>query len=296
MADSPALRRVTDLFIEGTELVLDERDPVLVWINKLNPFQTDEARKDGQAARTRLTLAMSNPLSEDSQLFDANASRLSDEVIAKGMAQTRYQEFLVEVSDELRVDEEWKDKANLLDRAAEQLAHLPAGHAELKQLDDVSEDYFGEMTRRTDARRDSEYESLIALPRDELRARYRDQWIEQQGTQAFLAEFRITEIWYSLRECFAPGKLENGRWDHSKCDHRVKLVDDREQIRQLPDGLIVQARQAIEALQIDDRTAKGSAAAPSSSESSPRPNEQETSAPSGPAETSPAPATTSTPQ
>ncbi len=296
MADSPALRRVTDLFVEGTEMVLDEHDPVIVWVNKLNPFQMDEARKDGQAARTRLTLAMSNPLSEESQLFDVQAARLDDEVIARGMAQAKYNQFLVEVADDLHADEDWKDKANAMDRAAEQLNGLPATDPRVQAADEIANEYFAEMTRRADARRGAEFEAFKALPHDELRDKYRQQWIEEQGTNAFLAEFRITEIWYSMRECFSPGKGDNGRWDHAKCDHRVKLMDDRLMVRQLPDGLIKQVRPIIEGLQVDDRQAKDSAADLSSSESSPRPNEQETSAPSGQDATSPAPATTSTTQ
>lgn len=294
MADSAALRRVTDLFVEGTEMVLDEHDPVIVWINKLNPFQVDEARKDGQAARTRYTLALNDPRSEESQEFDLRSANLDDDTLAAGMAQAKYQQFLVAAADDMRSDKEWAEKSNALDRASEQLADRPVDDPERVAMDKLAEEYYAELEERADAKREAEREGLRALPHEELRQKYRQQWIEERATSAFLTEYRITELWYALRECFSSGKDDNGRWKHEKCDHRIKLLDDRQQVRQLPDELIRQARHAVENLVVDDRSSKDSAEARKSSGSSPRPNAQEGSAPSTPAATPPAQATTST--
>ena len=258
---SNALRRVTDLFIEGTEMVLDEEDPVLIWINKLNPFQVDEARKDGQAARTGLMLAMSNPLSEESQLFDVQGTRLTDETIARAMAQTKYNQFLVEVADDMHSDEDWSEKSNAMERSEEQVADLPEDHPDRAALATLTEEWFGEMTTRIEGKREQEFTDLRALSHDELRAKYRDSWIEDQATNAFYTQYRITEIWYSMRECFSKGRGDNGRWEHGKCDHRIKLVDERKDVTQLPDGLIKDVREAIANLTVKERAAKGSPAA-----------------------------------
>src|SRR3954466_13668623 len=53
MDPAQRLRRITELFEEGVVVALgeDTTGPILVWVNKLNSFQTEEARRDGIARR-----------------------------------------------------------------------------------------------------------------------------------------------------------------------------------------------------------------------------------------------------
>lgn len=296
MAISPALRRITELFIEGTECVLDENEPVLVWVNKLNPFEIDEARKDGQSARTRFTLALEDPRSEESQLFDLQASRVEDEAIVLGLAASKRNEDMVAANEDLRADPEWADKVNLLDRADEQIGTRPPGDPERDTVDRVMAEYWAELDERVEAKRAERVADFKSLPREELRAKYRKEWIEQRGNDAFLMEFRITELFFCLRECKATARDDNGRWQHTLCDHRQKLLDDRAQVRSLPEGLVNTVRPILNTLAVEDRTAKDLGGGSKSSDSSQPPNAQEDSPVSTPAATPPGQATTSTPR
>ena len=287
--------RVTELFVEGTELVLDQHDPVLVWINKLNPFQLEEARRDGQAARTRFTLALNDPRSEESQAFDLQGSRITDEVVARGMAQSKYNQFLVQASDELRADEEWKDKADALERANSDLANRPDDDPEVVAMQQLSDDYFAEMQRRVDEKREAEFAALTALPHEELRDKYRQAWIEERATGAFLTAYRITEMWFADARVLRQGQEGGRQLGPQPCEgHRIQLCDARDQITKLPDGLIGQVRAVIDGLAVDERAGKDSPPSPASSTSSPTPSAAAGSAASGQAATSPEPATTST--
>jgi hypothetical protein len=51
------LDRVTDLWVEGTTVYLgeDPQGPLCLWVNTLNSFQHDDARRDGQAAQHSLS-------------------------------------------------------------------------------------------------------------------------------------------------------------------------------------------------------------------------------------------------
>ena len=53
MDPAERLRRITDLFEEGVVVPLGEDldGPILLWVNKLNSFQVEEARRDGVARR-----------------------------------------------------------------------------------------------------------------------------------------------------------------------------------------------------------------------------------------------------
>lgn len=290
---SAALRRVTELFIEGTECVLDENEPVLVWVNKLNPFEVDEARRDGHAARTRLTLALEDPRSEESQLFDTQSAKLDDEVVALGMAAAKYNEDLVRASEDLRADEEWADKLNMIERANE-LRDRPEGDPERVAVDKVADEYMAELDERVEVLRQQKLAELKALPKDELRVKYRKEWVNQRGTEAFMTEYKISELYEALRQCVATVKDDNGRWQHDGCDHRQKLLDDRSEVRGLPEGLVNKVSPVLTNLAVDDRSAKGQVAESSSSDSSQRPNAQEDSAASTPAAKRRGAATTST--
>lgn len=282
------IKRVTDLFEEGREVILNDDldDPVLVWVNKLNPFEMEEARKDGSVGRARAMMRLEDPESPESLLFDQALQGRSAENLVAALVYAHQNEDYVHALDDIKADEEWTERIDVLDRADQQM--FDAGTApddeEQKRLAELNHAYMArvqELTAEHQEKRKSDFEGLDL---DALRDLYRQSYRDQAGSSGFLNEYRTTELYYALRDCTAKPN-DNLGWDHSSCSHRTRLCESRAEVRELPEGLIVKVREAITILNMGPRDAGNSDAPASSSASSERPSEQADATPSTPTTT-----------
>ena len=282
-------KRVTDLFEEGREVVLDDNpdDPVLVWVNKINPFEMDEARKDGSVGKARAALRLDDPESAESVLFDQAIEGRDQENLAQALAYVKQNEDYVAALDDIRADEEWKPKVELLERGDAQMADagIPMDDDEQKRLADLNQAYMKHLAELVDKRQAKRVAELQTLSVDDLQEDYRKSYRDQAGSNGFLSEYRTTELYYALRDCVATPN-ENLGWDHAKCSHRERLCGSRAEVRELPGGLIEKVREAITLLNMSPRDAGNSDAPASSSASSERASAVVASTPSTPDATS----------
>lgn len=283
------IKRVTDLFEEGREVVLDDSDmddPVLVWVNKINPFEQEECRKDGSVGRARAMLRLQDPESAEAILFNDALQGRNKENLAQALAYTHQNEDYVGALDDIKADEAWKDKLELLERGDEQLRDAGAAldDEEQSRLAALNQEYMAAINDLVEKRQEDRKAEYLAMTEDEVREAYMESYQAQAGSNGFLNEYRTTEMYYALRDCSATPDEKLG-WDHSKCSHRVRLCDSRAEIRELPEGLITKVREAITLLNMNPRDAGNSDAPASSSASSERASVQEESTPSTPTET-----------
>lgn len=282
--------RVTDLFIEGKEVVLDEtgEEPVLVWVNKLNSFEQDEARRDGNVGRARATLALDDPDSPETQSFEGSLGQAAKEVLIRALVQLRTNEFYVAALDDIRTEDEWRDKIDLIERGPQLAADRPDDPSEEEQarFDELMVKY-DERVVELSERRAEEYRQEIAQEDEkELKKRYLSSYRESVGTSGFLTEYRVSELYFALRDCRATKRDENGRWDHTDCGgHRDRLLEARSDVKEMPDALLALVRDALTDLAMTPRDAGNSDAPASSSASSELPSEAADSTPSTPAAT-----------
>lgn len=248
-----AYRRLPDLYTVGKEVEL--RDGTVMWLQVMNPFERDEATHDASVVRSRLMLALKdNPDSEErTQLRSMFVDQGRDGVTAV-LVEAKQLSLFVEVMDELRVEEEWRDKVDLLERT-DDLASVPS-ETEREFLLKLQEEFALELARRLESAIAVERDILNECSEDELYDKYTEWWIEQRGGSLALAEYRLTEMWYAARACVGV-KDSEGNWDHTSCEgHVVRVFDSKDEVKHLPEGLQMMIIEELASLEISERDAK----------------------------------------
>lgn len=285
------LHRVTDLFENGRELVLqdDGGEPVVLWIAKLNTFQRGEAQRDGQAARARREAA----LTEDSDEIRAVLTRLSgmtrDEVTTY-LIESQRPEARLAARDDVLAEPEWYERRGLLERAYSLQDANPPTEEEAAQLEQLEEEFGAAIGEATDKRLAEVRDELDELELEALNRRYIDVWRDNVGANALYQEFQRAELYYSIRDCSAT-RRPDGYYDHGSCTHQ-RLLTSRAAVNELPQELLTRVQRVMQQMNMAPSDAGFSDAPESSSASSEQPSSAEVSTPSTQEETQLQPAGT----
>lgn len=299
------LRRVTDLFVEGTERYLgmdQDHKPILIWVNKLNSFETEEARRDGLVRRGERILALSKDDNPERRSLEASLARWTDEELASARVGQVSEEIYLQVINDIESEEEWREKLAMMRRLPQLLADQQAtdNDPRRKQLDEVTTDYLEEIRKRQETRQKERLAEFTGIERSRLERDFFDSWTNRVSLDEYMEEKQVTELFYAIRDCVATekGRTEDGviLWDHTDCNHASRLCNERSQVRSLPEAVIEKAIEALESISIPQRESGNSDAPPSSSGSSEQPSTAEDSTVSTPDETPPAAPMTSASQ
>lgn len=281
-------KRVTDLFEEGTELLLgydDERQPVIIWVNKLNSFEVEEARRDGIVHRGLKMRDLGKEDNPEREAFYAEVRLLTDEKLREAWVNQRVEEMYLDVVDEVETDPEMREKVEMMRRLPALLNDSEAGEDDERrqQLLDLQVEYMEALRKGQDKRHREGMKEAEGFERNDLEASFFEKWRERQTLDIFMEERRITEIHLSARECYATSKATG--WDHGKCDHSTRLLPERSLVKKMPPGVVEQLIDTLDNMTSSQREAGNSDAPASSSESSERSSASEApSIPSSPEE------------
>lgn len=288
------LRRVTDLFVEGTELFLgmdDEQKPVVLWINKLNSFEIEEARRDGVAARGLRLLELTKEDNPERLAITHQLGRWDDEKLRQYRVGQMSDELYLNVINDLEADEEWAEKLPLLRRLPQLLddENAPEDDPRREQLGDLNTEYLDVLRVRSENAQKAALKELKDVSRKDLEEDYLEAWRNRISLDEFMAERRMTEIFAAVRDCRATeaaGATGGKRWDHSRCDHTERLLNARSAVKTLPEPVIEKIVDTLEDLTVPQRDS-GNSDAPASSSASLGPSSapEAPSTPSSPAET-----------
>lgn len=300
------LRRVTDLFIEGTEAFLgrDPADdsPVLIWVNKLNSFEVEEARQDGMVARGVRAMQLTKEDNPERLGVQSSMQGWSDTELINRVVEQKSEETYLDVLTDLEGDEKWREKLAMMRRMPGILedAKVPDDDSRRQTLQEVQTEYLDALRVARDKAADAMRKDLKARDRSEIETMFFENWRSRISLDEFMAARRTTELFYSMRDCVAKdnGTLLDGkvRWDHSGCDHRTRLLNERSQVRTLPEPVLARVSELIDDITVGGRESGNSDAPPNSSGSSGSQSEAEESTPSTPGATEPAVPTISAPQ
>ncbi len=280
------LRRVTDLFVTGRELLLADdpgEEPVLLWINKLNAFQRTECQKDGAAGQARRLAALDENCDEI-QAAENRLDTLSRDQMIDYIAGQQDDTQIIAAVDDVRADPAWTDRLPLLDRAEDLDANgSPATEAEAEAVRQVKVDYLAAVKAAHDRRKQDARQDWADTSEADLRKEWLEQYKRRLGLSAFLEEYDKTELYYAARDCQAT-RSERGSYDHAACTHG-RLLSSRAGIAELPEDLVDRIRQVLTDLNMSPQDAGNSAAPRTSSEPSEQPSNAEDSPASTPAAT-----------
>lgn len=278
------LRRVTDLFIEGEEVFLGNdagNVPVVIWVNKLNSFEIEEARRDGIVQRGLKMRDLADPDSPERAAFDAEVRLMNDERLQQAWVNHHVEEMYLDVVNEIETSEEWRTKVEEMRRLPELLtdAGAPQTDPRWKQVEELQIAYMEAIRAGQEKAQKDSLREAQDFARDDLEASYFEKWRERQTLDIFMEERRITEIYVSARECDAT--RDGDGWDHRACDHGKRLLPHRSMVKSLPPQIIEKIIDVLDDITTPQREA-GNSDAPVSS-----------SAPSEPSSASEAPSTPS---
>lgn len=282
------LSRITDLFLEGKEMdfgVDADGKPIVVWVNKLNSFEDEEARRDGSAARS---LRMLNLNDENPEVQEARQelSELTREELVQIIAAQNFDEDYLLAVDDVESNEEWKEKLEAM-RMTLLLADSDVAEDDPRheQASKLNTEYLMAITDAASKRQAERQAECQTKDLDDLADMFIKNWKTRTGLGEFFAEQRVTQLFYALRDCQAMSEGE-GKWDHSRCKH-TRLLTERNQVRSLPEEVLERGVAMLSEITVDRRTAGNSDVPMSSSESSERPSSAEESSPSIPRVMSP---------
>jgi hypothetical protein len=288
------LHRLTDLFEEGVTLPLRTTvgDEMTIWINKLTPFEQEEANQEGRIARARMMLAINEIGTPEYDLFRAGIQGIPAHAVIESLLANNANKYISDTVGELRSEEVWKERLEIIQFSSDQIAGKPPDDPEVLAVEKVLSEYTAEMDKRTKAMRNAAREELKSLPDKALRERYRLSYVEERGLAAFSAEQQLTQVFFALRRCEGV-RREDKTWDHTACDHSQHWLADRNEVKSLPQTLLDQFRRAYAEMVMSPDTARFSEGPANSSASSGPSSKQADSAESGPVATPAEPVTTS---
>jgi hypothetical protein len=265
------LRRVTDLFVEGEAIFLgnDEQDePVLIWVNKLNTFEIEEARRDGIVKRGLKMRDLADRDNPERAAFDAEVQLMSDEKLRQAWVNHHVEEMYLDVVNDIETSEEWRAKVEEMRRMPQLLRDAGVGDDDprWKQLEELQIEYMQAIRNGQEKKQNESLREAEEFTREDLEASYFEKWRERQTLDLFMEERRITEIYVATRECRAVGKP--GEWAHGNCDHSVRLLSERSLVKTLPPQVISKIIDSLDGQTTPQREAGNSDAPVSSSASS----------------------------
>jgi hypothetical protein len=271
------LIRLTALFDEGKEAYLGDHEgkPVVVWMNKLNSFDTEEALRDASVRRAERM----GELGEDSpELRGARAevAMWTDEQLRQAIVSSQEGDVTSEAFDNLQTEEGWSELEDYVARAPALLAdeEVKPGDPRFKTLNEKLAEYTRRLKVETDNVVDQHIKDLAGIERGTLEAKFLEEWRARRTYDEWAGTRRTTELYLSARKCeavLAGGGVSLAgemTWDHSACDHSERLLSDRSSVRKLPDGALRIMVETYESLRIPPRVVGNSDAPASSSGSS----------------------------
>jgi hypothetical protein len=270
MAENRKLRRVTDLFVTGTTVDLTGDGTELVFVRKPNAFERGEADSDGRAARQLRMATLQREDNNRASVIQQAAERLEDAELLNGaITQDKNRAYLLAL-DDVKSDEEWADKLEMLERTDQRIA-------DGAELSEEEREEFGKVNlaymTAVQAAHEKRIEQLKAEhegdTREELVRAYVNVWVDMEGLAAFEEERWATTLYYAIRDCSAKTPKDGSVKDvnHARCTH-PRLLESKREVRELPDGFRELVEPALRDLLMDQASAGNLAAPTSSSESS----------------------------
>jgi hypothetical protein len=262
-------RRLTDLWVTGRELILDDGDgdPLVVWLQKVNPGEATDTQRRCDAARARVLSVRSQPDAYEYQALQGSVVAYSDdpaELVKFLLGEDRVKAQRSQEA-QLANEEEWsKDNylQGLRDAWDDDLQRRwleDNADVEGARVHDELERFTDEVKARVDDDMEALTTTMLATTTfSDLQDRMVGRLLEIDGTQAWLNELYRCQLYYGVRE---------------PDDHKKLYFVDRDEVDQLSTATFGRLRTAYDNLEVDVAEGKGSRPDQASSPSSEPPNE-----------------------
>jgi len=268
-----AKRKLSDLYVRGTELTLDDGDgAVTVWLQKLNPIDHREAIRKSDASRAKfITICRDLESEEYNQILNAVVGQERELMLAYLIAIERLHLGPLKRS-EVADEAEWKDE-NYLDGLQDVWAEELAGKYAENPEDAEAKRVRAELDRYNDAV-DKELDSALTTHREwldsdtdeELQNKVIAHQVKNVAEAAWVDTYYRWEIFFATREA---------------TDHKKRYFESIAEVNELAANVFDEINEAIRALTVDPSEGKDLAGIPPSSASSESAEPQDSAPDSG---------------
>lgn len=245
-----AKRRLTDLYIVGTEVVIDDGDgePVKVYIRKLNSGQHARAMRRANAERSKMLATKKHPDSEEYVAQRVIVEQFTRNDLLDYLAEDERQRRAAPLEAEIAAEEEWTNDdylQGLRDAWNEELAERFIENAEDSEAKHVREELerFQEAVNKCIIGWVDKFKAdQEDVPDEVLRERVFDKLIDVQASLAWLTEYRSCELWLAVRDE----------------DRKTEYFYTRDEVDLLPDEVAAQLQAAYREISVDPLEGKSS--------------------------------------
>lgn len=271
----PKMRRLTDLYVVGKEVKVDDGhgDVVVVWMQKLNPVQHEDAMRKANARRARCLAMKRNPDSPDhqavmSQVYDLDIDSLIDYLVVPEI-----QKYQMAREEELAAEDEWSNDNYLQGLRDDWNISLERAYAEnpddpeAKRVKDELTRFSEAIHKASEGHEESLRKQFAARPVEELQDKVANQFIEMQADMEWMREFHRFELFYAVRD---------------PLHHKKQYFENLEELDLLSSEVLELLNTEYRGLSVDVTEGKGSQATDASSPSSEPPAKEEAAVSSGP--------------
>jgi hypothetical protein len=271
-------RRLEDLYVLGRELALDDGkgEPVVVWIQKMNPLEHEKALRKAGAAKAKILMVRHDRDSEDWQeaytdVEDTGGrAELVEYLITEDVGKAEESaEAELSFADEWSKDnylqglrDAWDDPDHPLREVYAENPEDPEASRVFLELKRFSDQVIARVAPEAERLR-RDYEEV---PEETVRERATEHLIELRAGLAWIREYRRCEVWLGTRD---------------PDNHDAYYFPNRDAVDRLSYDTFRELSDAYQQLTVEPLEGKGSPEIPSSSPPSEPSGEAETSGPSG---------------
>lgn len=286
-----SLARLTQLFLEGTEVVLETPDgsaKIPVYVAKLNAFEEEEANQQGRIARARRVNSHRELHTPEWEMLQERRRNVASLQMIEEILVSREPRLFTKVLADVRSDDDWRERMEVIEFS--DLSTLDADGIALVQQ--YQADLQRELIHRQNEATAELRTELIDLPRNALEDHYEEAWLEQRGFDAYGDERARQQLYLAMRTCVAEPPADGEKWDHGSCDHQQLFLASAGEVSRLPQYVRDKVEAAYASVAVSPSLARFTDALASSSASPEHSAQEEASTPSGPEGTSGEPVTT----
>lgn len=256
MSNKRKLARMTDLFSLGEVVFLGDDEtgvPQCIWVAKLNSFQESEAQRDGMTGRMAYIVAFTDTSSDEYTIVSGQVDDLNNDELVDALVKQHYEEDQILAVADIDSDEVWRERLDFLYRQPELLEDASKeNHEDMDTWEKFNKDYLKEAFARTDKRQETYKNDISSLSRDDLVEKFIEGYKDRNSVENYLNERAVTRLYYAMRDCDAT-RVEDGKWNHEKCNHQSILAESRKEIRELPQDIINKCSEALERVTVAQR-------------------------------------------
>jgi len=245
MPKTPTQRRLEEMFVIGKPMAFNDGrgEPVVVWLQKLNPIQLGQAIRRANAARARIRSVRSAPNSEEYELIWGEVLDLGDhpDLVRTLLAETMVTSEM-RAEAQLAAEEEWSDEEYLQGlrdtwNDGMSLRHLAEPDPESTRVFDELKRFETKVAEMTHDEVEAARVELESQSIEDLRARAMERQMRHLGGAAWMDEIRRCELWLGVRTpCAVCADVVAERVDSSTPHagpHRERYFLDRAEVEEL---------------------------------------------------------------